>query len=113
MHSRMAKLPGLQGHGISCHASIAGKTFRRATRKRRNVSAGCKTKLRRCSPAKSEYIDNTSEFDEVKAKLAWAQRPVLRRHAPGEGNQSWPVLRRARTRQEMRSKLRSKTRRGG
>jgi len=51
-------------------------------------------------PAKSEYIDNTSEFDEVKAKLAWAQRPVLRRHAPGEGNQSRPVLRRTRTRQE-------------
>jgi len=36
----------------------------------------------------------------VKAKLAWAQRPVLRRHAPGEGNQSRPVLRRSRTQQQ-------------
>jgi beta-barrel assembly-enhancing protease len=44
-------------------------------------------------PAREDYVTNTSEFEDVKAKLAWADRPVLRRHTPGEPSNA-PVLRR-------------------
>ena len=45
-------------------------------------------------PNRSDYIIDTSEFQEVKAKLTWADRPILRRHRPGEDPTNGPVLRR-------------------
>jgi Zn-dependent protease with chaperone function len=45
-------------------------------------------------PTKNDYILDTSEFEEVKAKLAWADRPILRRHRPGDVVANGPVLRR-------------------
>jgi predicted Zn-dependent protease len=47
-------------------------------------------------PAKGDYITDTSEFQEVRAKLLQDQQPVLRRHKPGETNVNGPVLRRNR-----------------
>ena len=44
-------------------------------------------------PAREDYVTDTSDFDEVKAKLEWAERPVLRRRRPGEPSDA-PVLRR-------------------
>jgi len=99
MHSRMAKLPGYRVMDKLPMHQLLAKLFAgypKTEERIRRVQNEIATLL----PAKSEYIDNTSEFDEVKAKLAWAQRPVLRRHAPGEGNQSRPVLRRTRTQQQ-------------
>jgi predicted Zn-dependent protease len=98
MHSRMAKLPGYRVMDKLPMHQLLAKLFAgypKTEERIRKVQNEIATLL----PAKSEYIDNTSEFDEVKAKLAWAQRPVLRRHAPGEGNQSRPILRRPRTQQ--------------
>ena len=43
-------------------------------------------------PSRSDYILDTSEFQEVKAKLAWADRPVLRRHRLGDSVTNGPVL---------------------
>src|SRR5438045_252231 len=98
MHSRMAKLPGYRVMDKLPMHQLLAKLFAgypKTEERIRKVQNEIATLL----PAKSEYIDNTSEFDEVKARLAWAQRPVLRRHAPGEGNQSRPILRRPRTQQ--------------
>ena len=45
-------------------------------------------------PSRNDYISDTSEFQEVKAKLAWADRPILRRHPAGDGPTAGPVLHR-------------------
>ena len=41
--------------------------------------AKVQTEMSTVLPAREDYITDTSEFDEVKAKLEWADRPVLRR----------------------------------
>jgi len=96
MHSRMAKLPGFRVIDKLPMHQLLAKVFAgypKTQERIRRVQDEIATLL----PAKEEYITSTSEFDEVRAKLAWSQRPVLRRHAPGEGNQARPVLRRTRT----------------
>jgi Zn-dependent protease with chaperone function len=45
-------------------------------------------------PDRNNYVVDTSEFQEVKAKLAWANRPILRRHRPEDEPGKGPVLRR-------------------
>jgi len=45
-------------------------------------------------PSRDDYIFDTNEFQEVKAKLAWADRPILRRHRPGDSITNGPVLHR-------------------
>lgn len=45
-------------------------------------------------PGKGDYVLDTSEFQEVKAKLAWADRPILRRHRPGDSLSNGPILHR-------------------
>jgi len=45
-------------------------------------------------PGRDNYIFDTSEFQEVKAKIARADRPILRRHLPGDSLANGPVLHR-------------------
>jgi len=45
-------------------------------------------------PSRSDYVLDTSEFQEVRAKLVWADRPILRRHRAGDGQSNGPVLHR-------------------
>jgi predicted Zn-dependent protease len=45
-------------------------------------------------PSRDDYIVDTSQFQEVKAKLTWANRPILRRHPAGDGPTKGPVLHR-------------------
>lgn len=46
-------------------------------------------------PNRNDYLFDTSEFQEVKAKLTWADRPILRRHRAGDdGPTNGPVLHR-------------------
>ncbi len=45
-------------------------------------------------PDRSDYIFDTSEFQAVKAKLAWDDRPILRRSRAGDGPPKGPVLHR-------------------
>jgi beta-barrel assembly-enhancing protease len=46
-------------------------------------------------PNRNDYLFDTSEFEEVRAKLTWADRPILRRHRAGDdGATNGPVLRR-------------------
>jgi predicted Zn-dependent protease len=52
------------------------------------------TEISTLLPSRNDYILDTSEFQEVKAKLAWANRPILHRHRPGEGVSNGPELRR-------------------
>ena len=44
-------------------------------------------------PDRNDYVLDTSEFQEVKARLTWADRPILRRHR-GDEPSNGPVLRR-------------------
>jgi beta-barrel assembly-enhancing protease len=44
-------------------------------------------------PGRKDYVIDTGEFEEVKARLRAYATPVLRRHAPGDENKG-PVLRR-------------------
>jgi beta-barrel assembly-enhancing protease len=99
MHKRMAKLPGYRVMDKLPMHQLLAKIFAGYPKTQERIRR-VQNEIATLLPAKSEYIEDTSEFEEVKAKLAWAQRPVLRRHAPGEGNQSRPVLRRTRTQQE-------------
>jgi Zn-dependent protease with chaperone function len=52
------------------------------------------TEISALLPSRNDYVFDTSEFQEVKAKLAWADRPILRRHRPGDGPTNGPVLHR-------------------
>jgi beta-barrel assembly-enhancing protease len=52
------------------------------------------TEISTLLPNRNDYIFDTSEFQEVKAKLAWADQPVLRRHRAGDGPTNGPVLHR-------------------
>lgn len=52
------------------------------------------TEISALLPSRNDYIFDTSEFQEVKAKLAWADRPILRRHRAGDGPTNGPVLHR-------------------
>lgn len=45
-------------------------------------------------PAREDYICDTGEFREVKDKLSWIDRPILRRHRAGDGLSSGPTLHR-------------------
>jgi beta-barrel assembly-enhancing protease len=45
-------------------------------------------------PGRNDYVVDTSEFQVVKTRLAWADRPILRRHRSGDGVSNGPVLRR-------------------
>jgi len=45
-------------------------------------------------PNRNDYVVDTSEFQEVKDKVAWADRPILRRHRAGDGPTNGPVLHR-------------------
>jgi len=45
-------------------------------------------------PSRDDYISDTSEFQELKAKLTWADRPILRRRRPGDSVPNAPVLHR-------------------
>jgi predicted Zn-dependent protease len=46
-------------------------------------------------PNRGDYVLDTSEFQEVKAKVAWEDRPILRRHREGNGPANGPVLHRS------------------
>ena len=52
------------------------------------------TEIATLLPGRDDYVFDTSEFQEVKAKLAWADRPILRRHRPGDSLANGPVLHR-------------------
>jgi hypothetical protein len=52
------------------------------------------TEISTLLPGRDDYVVDTNEFQEVKAKLAGADRPILRRHRPGDGVPNGPVLHR-------------------
>jgi beta-barrel assembly-enhancing protease len=45
-------------------------------------------------PTRNDYLFDTSEFQAVKAKLTWADRPILRRQRAGDEPTNGPVLHR-------------------
>lgn len=52
------------------------------------------TEISTLLPSRNDYVVDTNEFQEVKAKLAGADRPILRRHRPGDGVPNAPILHR-------------------
>jgi predicted Zn-dependent protease len=52
------------------------------------------TEISALLPSRTDYVLDTSEFQEVKSKLTWADRPILRRHRAGDGQTNGPVLHR-------------------
>lgn len=51
------------------------------------------TEISRLLPGRDDYVLDTGEFQEVKSRLAWSDRPILRRHRPGGGATEGPTLR--------------------
>jgi beta-barrel assembly-enhancing protease len=95
MHKMKTKIPLYNFFArIPFHTRIArGFSSYPLTEERiRNVQAEIASLL----PGKQEYITDTSDFQEVKSRLAKEQAPVLRRHRKGENNANGPVLRRNR-----------------
>ncbi|GAC1433565.1 MAG: hypothetical protein NVS1B11_16440 [Terriglobales bacterium] len=45
-------------------------------------------------PRRNEYMVDSSDFQEVKARLVFESRPILRRHRSGDGVMNPPVLHR-------------------
>lgn len=57
-------------------------------------------------PNRNDYLFDTSEFQEVKAKLTWADRPILRRQRAGDDSPTnGPVLRRHPTQDSQQFRL--------
>jgi len=52
------------------------------------------TEISTLLPSRNDYVVDTSEFQEVKARLIGTNRPILRRHRPGDGVPNGPVLHR-------------------
>jgi Zn-dependent protease with chaperone function len=52
------------------------------------------TEISTLLPSRDDYVFDTSEFQDVKAKLVWADRPILRRHRAGDSPTNGPVLHR-------------------
>ena len=52
------------------------------------------TEISTLLPSRDDYVVDTNEFQEVKAKLTGTDRPILRRHRPGDGVANGPVLHR-------------------
>jgi Zn-dependent protease with chaperone function len=52
------------------------------------------TEISTLLPTRDDYVLDTSEFQEVRAQLAEADRPILRRHRDGDGVTNRPVLHR-------------------
>jgi beta-barrel assembly-enhancing protease len=95
LHQMKAKIPIYNFFArLPLHSRIArGFSSYPLTEERiQNVQAEIASLL----PGKEEYISDTSEFQQVKARLAQDQGPVLRRHRKGETNMNGPVLRRNR-----------------
>lgn len=72
LYKQMAKLPlhAFLFNAASSHPQIADRIRR------------VQTEISTLLPEEQQYILDTSEFDEVKSKLAWENRPILRR--PGK-----------------------------
>lgn len=98
MHSLKSKIPVYNFMAkMPLHNQIAkGFASYPMTEERiRRVQAEIATLL----PGKKDYISDTSEFQEARARLLQDQQPVLRRHKPGDTNANGPVLRRNRPEQ--------------
>jgi len=52
------------------------------------------TEISTLLPSRNDYVVDTNEFQEVKAKLAGTNWPILRRHRLGDGVPNGPVLHR-------------------
>jgi len=52
------------------------------------------TEISTLLPSRDDYVLDTNEFQDVKAKLTWANRPILRRHRPGDSLPNAPILHR-------------------
>jgi beta-barrel assembly-enhancing protease len=63
------------------------------------------TEISALLPSRNDYVFDTSEFQEVKAKLAWTDRPILRRHRAGDGPTNGPVLHRLPSQESQQYKL--------
>ena len=98
MHSLKSKVPIYNFMAkVPLHNQIAKSfaSYPMTEERIRRVQAEIATLL----PGKSDYISDTSEFQEARAKLLQDQQPVLRRHKPGDTNANGPVLRRNRPEQ--------------
>jgi predicted Zn-dependent protease len=93
MRALLSKIPGYRLAGkVPFHSRIAkGLTSYPLTEERiRRIQSEIMIFL----PDKQDYVLDTSDFQEVKARLTAAQAPVLHRHHAGDDKKNGPVLRR-------------------
>lgn len=90
--AELAKIPGchLASHVPFHHKLARGFSNYPLTEERIDR---LQTEIAMYLPTRSNYIIDTDEFQEVKARLLSSRTPVLRRHNPGDDNKG-PVLRR-------------------
>ena len=91
-HGRTPKLPVLNFLAkLPLHDQIAHAYANYPSTEERIRRA--QTEISTLLPNRNDYVLDTSEFQEIKAKLAWADRPILRRHRSADGLANGPVLR--------------------
>ena len=87
-----AKIPGYHlASKIPFHSKIA-QSFSSYPLTEERIGR-LQTEITTYLPDRKDYILNTDEFEEVKARLLATRAPVLRRHGSGDGDKG-PVLRR-------------------
>ncbi len=92
-HARMAKVPIFNFLGkVPLHDQIAHAYANYPSTDERIQRV--QTEISTLLPSRKNYILDTSEFQDVKARLALANRPILRRHRSGDSLINGPVLRR-------------------
>jgi predicted Zn-dependent protease len=101
LHNKETQMRGRIGNAVPkagflakvpLHHQIAGAFANYPPTEERIQKA--QTEISKLLPGRDDYIFDTSEFQEVKAKLARADRPILRRHHSGDGAANAPVLHR-------------------
>jgi predicted Zn-dependent protease len=90
MRNRVTTSP--KGASVSLHQQIARAFATYPPTEERIQKA--QTEISTLLPSRNDYVVDTNEFEEVKAKLIRGDRPILRRHRPGDSMPNAPVLHR-------------------
>ncbi len=91
MRNRMSTAPR-KGASVPLHQQIARAFATYPPTEERIQKA--QTEISTLLPNRNDYVMDTNEFQEVKAKLLGADRPILRRHRPGDSMANAPLLHR-------------------
>jgi beta-barrel assembly-enhancing protease len=91
--AELAKIPGYHlASKLPFHSKIA-KSFANYPLTEERIGR-LQSEIAEFLPSRKDYILDTDEFQEIRARLLASQTPVLRHHANEDGDNKGPVLRR-------------------